>query len=171
MRAEIAAFDAPNLPRIVQLIHRTNQYNLTTRRHSEAEVAALMTAPSVHTRFVRLRDRFSSHGIISVLIARELDDALDIETWLMSCRVLGRTVEHALLGHVIALAARLGKTRILGSYVPTAKNALVKDHYARLGFKCVGEDERGGSRWEREVTAAAPRSFVAVAQHAPGERS
>lgn len=170
LRAEIAAFDMVNLPRIVQLIHRTNQYNLTTQRHTEAEVADLMQTSGVHARFVRLCDRFSDHGIISVLIARELDDALDVETWLMSCRVLGRTVEHALLSHVIELGAKLKKTRILGCYVPTARNVLVKDHYARLGFTCVGEDLQGSSRWERAVATPAPRSFVAIAR-TEGERS
>jgi FkbH-like protein len=162
LRAEIAAFDAANLPRVVQLVHRTNQYNLTSRRHTEAELMALMTTAGVHTRFVRLRDRFADRGIVSVLIARELDDALDVDTWLMSCRVLGRTVEHALLAHVVDLAARLQKARIRGAYVPTAKNALVKDHYGRLGFTCVGEDA-SGSRWERTLTAPVPRSFVTVA--------
>ncbi len=164
LRAEIAAFDAPNLPRIVQLIHRTNQYNLTSRRYSEAEVTQLMSTAGVHARFVRLRDRFADRGIVSLVIARELDDALDVETWLMSCRVLGRTVENALLGDVIDLARQLRKTRILGRYVPTAKNALVKDHYARLGFTRVKEDPSGGSRWELCLPARAPRSFVTIAR-------
>jgi FkbH-like protein len=163
MRAEIAAFDALNLPRIVQLMHRTNQFNLTNRRYTEVEVTGLMAASGVHPRFVRLRDRFSDRGIISVVIARERDDALDVETWLMSCRVLGRTVEHAVLSYLIELGVRLGKTRILGSYLPTARNALVKDHYARLGFTCVAEDPNGGSRWERPLAAPAPRSFVVIA--------
>jgi len=181
LRAEIAPFDMLNLPRIVQLINRANQYNLTTPRYTEAEVAGLMPTSGVHARFVRLRDRFADRGIISVLIARELDDALDVETWLMSCRVLGRTVEHALLGHVIELGARLKKTRLLGTYVPTARNILVKDHYARLGFTCVGEDADGSSWWERPVAAQAPRSFVAIvrterpltstAERTEGERS
>ena len=126
-----------------------------------------MATEGVHTRFVRLRDRFADRGIVSVLIARELDDALDVDTWLMSCRVLGRTVEDALLAHVVELAARLQKARIRGGYVPTAKNALVKDHYARLGFTCVGEDASGGSRWERAVAAPAPRSFVTVTAGGP----
>jgi FkbH-like protein len=162
LRGEIAAFDSLNLPRIVQLIQRTNQYNLTTQRPSEAEIAALMATPGIHARFVRLRDRLTNHGIISVAIARERDDALEVETWLMSCRVLGRTVEHALLAHLIELAARLKQTRIRGRYVPTAKNALVKDHYARLGFTCIAEAD-GGSRWERAVATSPPRSFVAIA--------
>ncbi len=171
LHAEIAPFDTLNLPRIVQLIHRTNQYNLTTQRHSEADIAALMATPGVHARFVRLRDRFSDHGIVSVVIARELDDALDMETWLMSCRVLGRTVEHALLGHLVALAKRLEKTRLLGSYVPTGRNALVKDHYGRLGFTCVEEDASGGARWQRAVAAPPPRSFVAIEGDDACERS
>jgi FkbH-like protein len=162
LSAEIAPFDALNLPRIVQLIHRTNQYNLTTRRHTEAEVLTMMATPGVHTRFVRLRDRFTDHGIVSVVIAREMDDAIDLETWLMSCRVLNRTVEHALLGSLMELAARLSKKRILGTYAPSAKNAPVKDHYARLGFTCVEEHANGGSRWERAVSVPAPRSFVAT---------
>jgi FkbH-like protein len=163
LEAEIVPFDAPNLPRIAQLVHRTNQFNLTTPRYTEAELAALAATPGVHTRFVRLRDRFADRGIVAVLIARERGDALDLDTWLMSCRVLGRTVEHAVHVHVVELARRLGKTRILGRWVPSARNALVKDHYARLGFTCVGDDPAGGSCWERSAAGPVPRSFVAIA--------
>jgi len=158
MRAVIEEFDVANLPRIVQLIHRTNQYNLTTRRYSEGDVRALMESPGVHTRSLRLRDRFGDRGLVALVIARELDDALDIDTWLMSCRVLNRTVEHRLLAVVANIATTRELTRITGTFVPTAKNAPAQDHYSKLAFELVSEVD-GTSRWQRSLDAL-PVSFV-----------
>ena len=144
------------------MIHRSNQFNLTTRRHSTADVLGMLESEDWLTRTVSLRDRFGDNGLISVLIARKLGTTLDIDTWLMSCRVLKRGVEQFLLNHVYELARQLGLARIRGEYVPTAKNALVRDHYASLGFTRVQEDSDGRTVWELPVddTWAPHPSFI-----------
>lgn len=154
MEIEIAPFDDVNLPRIVQLINKTNQFNLATRRCTEAEIRSLMADPAAATFHIRGRDRFGDNGIVSVVIGRAAlspdgDPALDIETWLMSCRVLGRRIESAALDAVAAQAVRRGATAILGRYVPTARNGLVRDHYRNLGFAPMPESDAaaGETRW------------------------
>ncbi|PCC98336.1 HAD-IIIC family phosphatase [Halopseudomonas pelagia] len=126
------------LPRTTQLINKTNQFNLTTKRYSEAEVARLAEDPSALVLAVRLRDKFGDNGLISVVLARpdasvEPDELL-IDSWLMSCRVLGRQVEQAVLEVVVARAAEAGWSALVGEYRPTARNSMVAEHYARLGF-------------------------------------
>ncbi len=140
-------FDRIGLPRIVQLINKTNQFNLTTRRYTEAEVEAVMSDPRALGLQLRLLDRFGDNGVIAVVIGR-LQDRRDllIDTWLMSCRVLGRQVEKATLTVLAAEARRLGADRLVGVFVPSGKNAMVKDHYASLGFAAAGLDGSGGSR-------------------------
>ncbi|MBV8848819.1 MAG: HAD family hydrolase [Methylobacteriaceae bacterium] len=128
-------FDRIGLQRIVQLINKTNQFNLTTRRYNEDEVAALMADPGVFTLQLRLIDRFGDNGMIAVVIGRKLDNGqAEIDTWLMSCRVLGRRVEEATLVLVEEQAARLGARRLIGRYRPTGKNGMVAEHYPKLGF-------------------------------------
>ena len=128
-------FDRPGLTRIVQLINKTNQFNLTTRRVTEQEVLAMADDPHVFGLQLRLTDRFGDNGMIGVVIGRLTpeQDCL-IDTWLMSCRVLGRGVEAATLNVVAAEARRLGARRLVGEYRPTAKNGMVRDHYLKLGF-------------------------------------
>jgi len=145
-------FDRIGLTRVVQLINKTNQFNLTTRRRTEEEVAAIMDDPRAFGLQIRLTDRFGDNGIIAIVIGR-VDEARScrIDTWLMSCRVLGRGVEQATLELVAAQALALGATRLVGEYVPTAKNAMVAGHYPRLGFAPLppgeGESEGGGMLW------------------------
>jgi FkbH-like protein len=140
-------FDAIGLARIVQLINKTNQFNLTTRRYTEAEVRALMAEASVAAYQFRLTDRFGDNGIIAILIGQLDGTDLAIDTWLMSCRVLGRQVEEACL-HVMVEAARaLRARRLVGQYLPTAKNEMVRELYPRLGFTLVETREDGGTRW------------------------
>jgi FkbH-like protein len=103
------------------------------------------------TRTVSLRDRFSENGLISVVLARVQEDALEIDTWLMSCRVLRRGVEQFLLNHLYEQALGRGLSVLRGEYHPTAKNGLVRDHYRDLGFTLVGEDGEGRTRWELAV--------------------
>ena len=140
-------FDLIGLQRTVQLINKTNQFNLTTRRYTEEEVRVVMENNRAFGLQFRLIDRFGDNGIISVIIGK-LDEANDlfIDTWLMSCRVLGRQVEPTTLNLVAAEAQRLGAKRLVGEYIPTKKNGMVKDHYKRLGFKKEYEDEWGASR-------------------------
>ena len=136
MRLQWRPFDRTGLQRITQLINKTNQFNLTTRRYSEEEVAAVMDDPRAVGLQLRLVDRFGDNGIIAVVIGRlDEDDRLQLDTWLMSCRVLGRRVEEATLEVVRQEAERLGASALLGAYQPTAKNGMVKGHYVRLGFE------------------------------------
>jgi FkbH-like protein len=123
---------------------------LTTRRYTEAEVEAVAASPDYIARCFRLRDRFGDNGIISVVIAARQDDAWSIETWLMSCRVLGRKVEHAVLAELARAARSLGGKTLVGHYLPTAKNALVKNHYRDLGFRDTDQ------RWTLDLDSFAP---------------
>src|SRR5690606_21187596 len=122
MRAHIGPIGAMELERSVQLIGKCNRFNLTTRRHSAGHVQPTMDSPDWVTRQVKLADRFGDNGLISVLLARQEGDALAIDTWLMSCRVLKRGVEQLLLNDVVAAARERGLKRITGQYLPTAKN-------------------------------------------------
>ena len=152
-------FDAIGRARIVQLINKSNQYNLTTRRYTDPEVTAAENDPEVFTLQVRLADIFGDNGMISVVICRPGEaGAWDIDTWLMSCRVLGRKVEHMVLREILehARAARVHK--LTGSYRPTDRNKLVIDHYSKLGFTKVAEEESGLTRWELLVNEADPES-------------
>jgi len=136
-------FDTAGQARIVQLINKTNQFNLTTRRSTAEDVAAVIADPAALSLQIRLTDRFGDNGIIAIVIGRfEAPGAATIliETWLMSCRVLGRQVEAATLDLVVAEARRLGATGLIGQYRPSAKNAMVQDHYARLGFAPHADD-------------------------------
>lgn len=134
MRAEFGVLDAANTPRVAQLIGKTNQFNVTTRRRSEAEVAALRDDPRWTTQVVRLRDRYADHGIVGVLLAQETEGRLDVDTWLLSCRVIGRTLEQEMLRALVERAEARGCRAVRGTYVPSAKNAQVADLFPRLGF-------------------------------------
>jgi len=141
-------FDAVGLQRIVQLINKTNQFNLTTKRYNEADIRAIMEDPDAFGLQLRLIDRYGDNGVIAIVIGKRRNDEVAIDTWLMSCRVLGRQVEEATLGLIADATARLGAERIVGEYSPTAKNAMVRDHYLKLGFTHVESLGSGGTRWE-----------------------
>ena len=131
------------------LINKSNQYNLTTRRYTDPEVAAAENDPGVFTLQVRLSDIFGDNGMISVVICRASQDGVwDIDTWLMSCRVLGRKVEHAVLREILEHARAAGICKLIGTYRPTERNQLVADHYGKLGFNKVREEESGLTEWE-----------------------
>ncbi len=146
MRMVWNRFDSLGQQRVVQLINKTNQFNLTTRRHDEAAVSAIMADPKSFGLQIRLLDRFGDNGIIAIVIGRMLDDdAVNIDTWLMSCRVLGRQVEPTTLNLVAEQARALGAKRLIGEYIPTKKNGMVREHYAKLGFTSLAIREDGGS--------------------------
>ena len=135
MRLVWRRFDRVGLGRIVQLINKTNQFNLTTRRYTEEQVVAVMADPHAFGLQLRLTDRFGDNGIIGIVIGRvDAKSRCHVDTWLMSCRVLGRGVEAATLALIVEQARALGATTMLGEYVPSAKNGMVAEHYARLGF-------------------------------------
>ncbi len=155
MTASVAPFDELTLPRIVQLIGKTNQFNLTTRRHSQAQVEAFMQDPECIHFFVRLRDRFADHGLVGLLIAKQNDSSIEIDTWLMSCRVIGRSLEKTMLAYLCQQAALRGVTRIRGLYIPTAKNEPVKDLYSKLGFAQSGKLDTT-EVWDYDVATRGP---------------
>jgi FkbH-like protein len=163
MEARIAPFNAFDLPRIAQLVGKTNQFNVTTRRHSMAHLIACMEDPKCVHLSLRLRDCYDDHGLVGVLIAREEGEALEVDTFLMSCRVIGRTAERALLSTLCAAAEERGCRELVGVYLPTAKNALVKDLYARLGFEKVSED---GTYWRYDLVRQGPirNDFIQLTQ-------
>ncbi|MEO6092978.1 MAG: HAD-IIIC family phosphatase [Novosphingobium sp.] len=156
MACTIGPVDAPSRARTAQLINKSNQYNLTTRRYTETEVAAAEADPARHLAQVRLSDRFGDHGLIAVLIADKRGVEWEIDSWLMSCRVLGRRVQEATLAHLAAAAAAAGAERLIGTYLPSAKNAMVADHYAKLGFTPDGALAGGGTRWVLDIAGYRP---------------
>ena len=151
-------FDAAGRARIVQLINKSNQYNLTTRRYTDPEVADAESDPAVFTLQVRLADIFGDNGMISVVICRpgEVGEWM-IDSWLMSCRVLGRKVEDMVLREILEHARRASIRRLLGVYKPTERNELVMDHYAKLGFTKLSEESTGLTRWEFQVDGSGPK--------------
>jgi FkbH-like protein len=134
MTLSIAPFDNTGRKRIAQLISKSNQFNLTTRRYSETEIAAMQSNSDVFTLQARLEDIFGDNGMISAVICRQAGPCWEVDTWIMSCRVLGRRVEETLLQYLVEQARLRGITEIIGRYIPTAKNGLVRDHFSRLGF-------------------------------------
>jgi len=152
MRALCGPFDGVGRSRITQLINKTNQFNLTTRRYSEAEVAAFEKANAGLTLQVRLTDRFGDNGMIAVVICRPAGADWAIDTWLMSCRVLSRCVEQAMLNYVVARARAAGVHALIGEYLATERNAMVKDHYARLGFTPLKVEDKH-SLWRLEIAS------------------
>lgn len=159
MRMTLQPFDDTGRARIAQLINKSNQFNLTTRRYTEADVAAAQADPDAFSLQVRLADTFGDNGMISVLLCRRTGDDWDIDTWLMSCRVLGRKVEQAVLQELVDQARQRGIRRLVGTYLPTEKNKLVEDHYAKLGFTKLEQRADGSTVWELLVTDTAPLSF------------
>jgi FkbH-like protein len=152
MVAQVGTCDAQSLERIHQLINKTNQFNLTTRRHNLADVRALMDSPDAEVAWLRLADRYGDLGLVCVGIVQRRDESTwQIDTLLMSCRVMGRQVEDAFLSYLAELAARHGATRLRGLFRPTPKNAPVRNFYSQRGFTSLGGDDE---QWfETELTS------------------
>ena len=148
MEAVISEFTPVDVPRLAQLINKSNQFNLTTRRRTEADILALMRNPDQVCFSFRLKDRFGDHGLISIVIGQKAGTTMKIDTWLMSCRVLKRQVEEEVLNELARLAKGRGCIRLEGVYLPTAKNEMVRDFYLRMGFALTREN---GSAREFEL--------------------
>lgn len=158
MRITMRPFDAMSLPRVAQLIQRTNQFSVNGWRPSLAECEAMARADSGFLTFaVSLADRFGDNGLVSVIILRDTGEALDVAGWRMSCRVLGRGVEGFAMNRVVETARALGRPWITGSYEPTAKNAMVSDFFAPFGFERTGIAADGGTTWRLRVASYEPR--------------
>jgi FkbH-like protein len=152
-------FEALGRARIVQLINKSNQYNLTTHRYTEPEVMAAESDPSVFTLQVRLSDMFGDYGMISVMICRlTAPSEWRIDTWLMSCRVLGRRVEYMVLREVLEHARRAGIDTLVGVFIPSERNQMVAEHYAKLGFSKTRVTPSGTTEWKLSVDSAIVKS-------------
>lgn len=154
MEATISPFDAVGRPRIAQLIQKSNQFNLTSRRYSEAEIEAFERDDAHIAWQVRLKDRFADHGMISAVVVAKTATDWTIENWVMSCRVLERGVEAAIVGELARLALSAGVQTLCGVYLPTDRNMLVKDLYPRLGFEPVSVEADGASTYRLGLASA-----------------
>lgn len=156
MEAIFEPFDEHHMPRIAQLVQRTNQFNLTTIRHTAAELAAFADDPDCLPFYVTLTDRFGDNGLVSVVIGRRDGAVLDMTTWLMSCRVISRRLEEFTLDQLVELARAGGIAAVRGRYAPTPKNNIVATHYEKLGFRLVDQAADGSSTWELRVDDYVP---------------
>src|ERR1700733_13605106 len=132
MHCEIRSFDPIDVARIAQLINKSNQFHLTTRRRSESEVMECLHDPKFFAFAVRMKDRFGDNGLVSVAIVEVSGRTAMIDTWLMSCRVLNRQLEDEVLNEIVRVAALRGCDTVVGNYLPTAKNAMVSNLYPRM---------------------------------------
>ncbi len=151
MKAEIRPFAAMYMSRIAQLTNKSNQFNLTTKRYSQAEIEEVAQDADHVTLYGKLSDRFGDNGVVSVVIGRiggQDRDELHIELWLMSCRVLKRNMEFAMMDELVSRARGLGIKKIFGYYYPTGKNAMVREFFATQGFALIGKDENDNTTWE-----------------------
>jgi FkbH-like protein len=145
---EVAPVSPMTLARVAQLTQKTNQFNLTTRRYSEQEIAGM---DSKRAYSLRVKDRYCDNGLVGVAIVEDRADVCEIDTLLLSCRVIGRTVETAFLARLANEARERGAQKIEGWFLPTRKNAPAKDFYPKHGFQCVAESDEG-SRWSYDLS-------------------
>jgi FkbH-like protein len=157
MIGTIKPFDRLDAPRIAQLIGKSNQFNLTTRRRTEAEVLGLLDDESYSSFTMRLADRFGDHGLIAIVIGMAREEDFTIDTWLMSCRVLKRQVEDEVLNEMVRLARTRNCTRVIGHYIPSAKNSMVRDLYPKMGFTQLREGPDGVQIYELDVNQCETR--------------
>ena len=157
MVSEVKAFDEFDIPRVAQLSQRSNQFNLRTIRYTEADIKQLSADPNFYTISLSLKDRFGDHGLIGIVILKKQDDdTLFMDSWIMSCRVLKRGMENFTINTIADLARANGFKRVMGEYLPTKKNGIVKDHYLTLGFK------QEGDKWVLNLVAFEKRNtFIA----------
>ena len=154
MKAEIKPFAPLYMSRIAQLTNKSNQFNLTTLRCTQADIERYAADKNYITLYGKLTDRFGDNGVVSVVFGHcdEADKTLfHIDLWLMSCRVLKRDMEYAIMDCLVAECRKRGIGKIRGYYYPTAKNKMVKDFYALHGFVKTAEDADGNATWEREI--------------------
>ena len=160
MRISFGAFDSVNRARISQLINKTNQFNLTTKRYTEVQIAGMEAGSVAFTLQTHLADRYGDFGMIGVIIADVSPtagaDVWEIDTWLMSCRVLGRRVDEAMLTELAHAAQGAGVLKLIGRYIPSPKNGMVADHFDKLGFRRERELAGGGCEYSFDL-----QNFVA----------
>lgn len=147
MEAVIRGFEPVYYSRIAQLTNKSNQFNLTTKRMTQAEVEQMAQDPGYITLYGKLKDKFGDNGVVSLVIGKKNGDTLELILWLMSCRVLKRDMEQAMLDTLVWRSRESGIRKLHGYYYKTAKNAMVKDFYGAMGFQKLSEKD-GDSEWE-----------------------
>lgn len=148
MKAVIEDFSPINIARVTQLTNKSNQFNVTTKRYTQGEMEAVFESSEYIRLCGRLTDKFGDNGIVSVVIGKLGGGVMDIELWLMSCRVLKREMEYAMLDTLVCEAAKRDVKVIRGHYYPTAKNKMVKELFGDFGFEKINEDKDGNTLWE-----------------------
>lgn len=151
MQGTIKPFEPMYMARIAQLTNKSNQFNLTTKRYSQAEIEQVSADPSVITLYGRLEDKFGDNGVVSVIIGHQEEKSLHVDLWLMSCRVLKRDMEYAMMDTLVAACRQRGITEIKGYYYPTAKNKMVEQFYGLQGFSVESKDEQGNTVWDYRI--------------------
>jgi FkbH-like protein len=149
--AEVASVSPATIARIAQLTQKTNQFNLTTQRHTEQQIADMANRPGCQVLFIKVRDRFGDHGLVGVAITHDEGETCEIDNFLLSCRVIGRGVETALLAHIARGAAHRACKRLTGWFLPTRKNAPARDFYRQHGFE-IAKENGTGSLWSLDLT-------------------
>ena len=152
MTGIIESFEPVFIDRISQLTNKSNQFNLTTKRYSREEIEEVSASDEYIDIYGKLIDRFGDNGVVSVVIGHIKGDVLDMDLWIMSCRVLKRDMEYAMMDALADRAAAAGIKTIRGYYYPTSKNGMVRDHYGSLGFTKVSEDTDGNTVWELDLS-------------------
>ncbi|MCX4272413.1 MAG: HAD-IIIC family phosphatase [Acetatifactor sp.] len=152
MKGEIKPFSATYMSRISQLTNKSNQFNLTTRRYTQAQIEEAAADPMKITLYGKLADKFGDNGVVSVVIGSRKENALHIDLWLMSCRVLKRDMEYAMMDELVSKCMAAGIRRIVGYYYPTRKNGMVCDFYENQGFSQISADDMGNTVWEYLIT-------------------
>lgn len=158
MKGTMKAFEPIYMARIAQLSNKSNQFNLTTKRYTQSDIEQFAADDNYITRYGKLEDKFGDNGVVSVVIGRKdsQEKALHLELWLMSCRVLKRDMEYAMLDSMVQACQACGIRSMIGYYYPTAKNAMVKEFYAAMGFTKIQEDEDGSTVWRFDI----PENYV-----------
>ncbi len=153
MEAEIAPFAPAYMSRIAQLTNKSNQFNLTTKRCSQAEIEHAASDPSCITLYGKLKDKFGDNGVVSVAFGHaDYKKSFHIDLWLMSCRVLKRDMEYAMMDELVRRCREEGLEEILGYYYPTKKNGMVREFYGAMGFEKISEDADGNTVWRLSLT-------------------
>lgn len=190
MQGTIKAFEPLYMARIAQLSNKSNQFNLTTRRYTQSDIERFAADDAYITRYGKLEDKFGDNGVVSVVIgrkgtmaesetykkgdtlkdtvSREKCDVLHLELWLMSCRVLKRDMEYAMMDSIVQACKECGIGTIMGYYYPTAKNAMVKEFYGQQGFTKIDEDAEGNSAWQYTIPDVYERKNTVIAVKTKG---
>ena len=151
MKAQIKPFEEIYMARIAQLTNKSNQFNLTTKRYTQNEIEEVSRDNNYIEMYGKLEDKFGDNGVVSVVIGEKRGEELDIDLWIMSCRVLKRDMEYAMMDTLVKKAKADGIKTIKGFYYPTTKNMMVKDFYNLHGFNKTEEDESGNTTWVLNV--------------------